>query len=75
MLENLRQDFDSSELIQDVEPEPVKKWEAPKIPPVPSRVLGMTASQRFIISLLLFVMTFLLGALCLMLTGRVLPPF
>jgi len=75
MLENLRQDFDSSELIQEAEPAPVRKWEAPKVPTVPDRILGMTAPQRFIISLLLFVMTFLLGALCLMLSGRILPPF
>jgi len=75
MLENLRQDFNSSELLQEPEPEPPKKWEPPKVPTVPDRVLGMTAPQRFIISLLMFVMTFLVGALCLMLTGRILPPF
>jgi hypothetical protein len=37
--------------------------------------LGMTAGQRFILALLLFLMTCVLGAGCLVLTGRVYLPF
>jgi hypothetical protein len=37
--------------------------------------LGMTAGQRFVLALLLFLMTCVLGAGCLVLTGRVYLPF
>ena len=36
--------------------------------------LGMTAPQRFVIVLLLFMMTCVLGSGCLILTGKVLLP-
>lgn len=39
------------------------------------RFLGMTAPQRFIISLMLLVMTCLLGTFCLLVTQRIVPPF
>ncbi len=37
--------------------------------------LGMTAGQRFIIALLLFMMSCVMGAGCLLLTGKVQLPF
>jgi hypothetical protein len=37
--------------------------------------LGMSAVQRFILALLLFMMTCVLGTGCLVLTGRVYLPF
>ena len=37
--------------------------------------LGLTPSQRFIIVLILFLMTCVLGAFCLVLTGRMYLPF
>ena len=37
--------------------------------------LGMSAVQRFVLALLLFLMTCVLGAGCLVLTGRVYLPF
>ncbi len=37
--------------------------------------LGMSASQRFVLVLLLFMMTCVLGAGCLVLTGKVYLPF
>lgn len=36
--------------------------------------LGITPAQRFILSLLLLMMAVLLGAFCLIATGRVIPP-
>jgi hypothetical protein len=36
-----------------------------------SRLLGMTAVQRFILAIMLFMMTCILGVLCLVMTGRV----
>jgi hypothetical protein len=40
----------------------------------PQLFLGMTAIQRFAISILLFLMTCVLGALFLFVTERVVPP-
>lgn len=37
--------------------------------------LGMSAGQRFVIVLMLFLMTIVLSAGCLILTGRVVLPF
>jgi hypothetical protein len=36
-----------------------------------SRFLGMTSIQRFVISLMLFFTVCILGALCLLVTGRI----
>ncbi len=36
--------------------------------------LGMTAPQRFVIVLMLFLMTCVLGSFCLILTERIVPP-
>lgn len=36
--------------------------------------LGMTAVQRFIIALMLFMLTCLLGTFCLLVTQRIAPP-
>ena len=38
-------------------------------------ILGMTAPQRFVLALILFMMTCVLGAFCLILTERVVLPF
>lgn len=40
----------------------------------PARFLGMTPVQTFVISLLLLILTCLLSATCLLVTGRVVPP-
>jgi hypothetical protein len=37
--------------------------------------LGMNALQRFILSVMIFVMVVILGAFCLILTGKVVLPF
>jgi hypothetical protein len=37
-------------------------------------LLGMTAPQRLVVALLLFFMIFVLGAFCLVITERVVPP-
>ena len=39
-----------------------------------SRFLGMTSLQRFVVALMLFFMTCVLGAFCLIVTERVVPP-
>jgi hypothetical protein len=66
MLEDLRQQ--ASESFQELPPEP------PLPPPPPSRFLGMTPPQTFLVGLMLLVLTCLLSASCLLVTGRVVPP-
>ncbi len=41
---------------------------------VGKRLLGLTPVQRFVIMLLIFIMTCVLGSLCLLLTGKVVLP-
>ena len=38
------------------------------------RFLGLTPLQRFFIALLLLVITILVGLLCLLVTGKIMPP-
>lgn len=42
-------------------------------PPRSNRFLGMTPPQRFIIALMLLMMTIILGTLCLLVTERMVP--
>jgi len=37
--------------------------------------LGMTAAQRFVIVLMLFIMACILGTFCLIITEKIVPPF
>jgi hypothetical protein len=67
MLDDLRQQ--ANEFIETEEP--------PSVPPStspPPRILGMTPLQTFVVALLLLLITCLLSAACLMVTGRVVPP-
>ena len=46
------------------------------VPPIAERrILGMTAAQRLVIAVMLFMMICILGALILLVTGTVVPPF
>ena len=47
----------------------------PARPTRPFRILGMTPLQTFIIALMLLLITCLLSTFCLLVTGRVVPPF
>lgn len=67
MLDDLRQQANAS--FEDDE----ESYRPPTRPP--ARFLGMTPFQTFIISLLLLMMTCLLSTACLLVTGRVVPPF
>ena len=40
-----------------------------------TRLLGMTAPQRFVIALMLLIMVCLLGSFCLLIFQKVVPPF
>ncbi len=72
MFDDLRQQSDETSFEQ---PEQAKA--APvRLPSRPERrILGMTAAQRFVIALMLFIMVCLLGSFCLLLFQKVVPPF
>ena len=68
MLDDLRQQ--TSELFDQEElPAP------PPAPRPPTRIFGMTPFQAFILALMLLIITVLLSAFCLLVSGRVVPPF
>jgi hypothetical protein len=75
MFDDLRKSAQDS-YEKDQEPEPIQEMEAEE--EKPRKVftfLGLTAPQRFIISLFILLMTCLLGGFCLVLTDKVVIPF
>lgn len=64
MLDDLRSSIDVS--FSEEEPKP----STPRRRRRRREFLGLTAAQRFVLSLLLFLMTVVLGMLCLVVTGR-----
>jgi hypothetical protein len=72
MLDNLRESASQSPFFQENQtpppnkPDPVRRQRQPSGP-----FLGLTAVQRFILALMLFIMTCLLGTLCLMVTEKI----
>jgi hypothetical protein len=68
MLDDLRNSAtfqDDEPMFEEVEP-PAERG--------PALLLGMTAPQRLVVTLLLFFMVFVLGAFCLVITQKVVPP-
>jgi hypothetical protein len=66
MLEEFREQANNSAFFEEEEPsEEVKK------PPVKRKFLGMTAPQRFLIAVMLLLMTCMMGAFFLVLSGKV----
>jgi hypothetical protein len=66
MLDEFREQANAGTFFEEEEPE-----EETKLPPVKRKFLGMTAAQRFLIAMMLLVMTCIMGALFLVVTGRV----
>ncbi len=69
MLDGLREDASTSQFDEPQE-FPLESPPASRRRRRPGRFLGMTAMQRFIISVFIMIITCMLGALCLLLTGR-----
>lgn len=66
MLEEFREQANTSSTFEEEEPlEEVKKL------PEKRNFLGMSPAQRFVIALMLFLMTCIMGSLFLVVTGRV----
>jgi hypothetical protein len=68
----LRNSSDFVEEEPPVEPEPIRKLPARQ---QKETFLGMTAPQRFVLSLLLFLMVCVIGIFALLLTGSISLPF
>lgn len=72
MLEDFREQAESTSFLDDeeapafIEESPVERER---------KFLGMTPAQRFVIALMLLLMTFILSAFCLLVTEKVIPPF
>ncbi len=76
MFDDLRRSAQESyEKDQQPEPTPEVEVEEEKPRKESATFLGLTAPQRFIISLFILMMTCLLGGFCLVLTDKVVIPF
>ena len=74
MFDNLRELSDDSALFPESEELEDEEVEEEELPPTPEvRLLGMTAVQRFILSVLLLGTVLVVGALCLMVTRKIVP--
>lgn len=69
MLDEFRRQADDSKIEDLRTPDDLFEEESDE------RFLGMTPFQRFMIALMLFVITFLVGMLWLLVNGKVVPPF
>ena len=69
MLEDLRNTAQESYL----EEEARLAFEASQ-PKIEKKIMGMTAVQRFIISIFLFIAVLVLGSFCLLVSGKVILP-
>lgn len=68
MLDNLRDEAGQSPFFQEEEsPQPEEQSK--------SLFLGLTPVQRFVLALMLFLMTCVLGAFCLLITEKIVPTF
>ena len=73
MLDDLRNS--AAQSYQEVEQEPVESMEMDAENRQSAPFLGMTAPQRFVIALLLFLMTCVFGTFCLLATQKMVLPF
>jgi len=76
MLDHLREQASTTPFVPDEETPPEekpKKFDEPR--PARSNFLGMNAQQRFILTLLLFMVVCLLGIMFLLIAGKVVLPF
>jgi hypothetical protein len=74
MLDDLRNNNQESQNQVDPFPQAEEIYTSKVKPKSEARFLGMTAAQRFVIVMLLFVLTCALGSFGLILTGKVVLP-
>ncbi|NPV84472.1 MAG: hypothetical protein HPY45_00500 [Anaerolineae bacterium] len=76
MFEDLRESAASAPFLEEETPPPAKKRkERPKRSSSSHEFLGMSPVQRFVIALMLLMMVCALGAFCLIISGKMVPPF
>ena len=75
MIDNLRESIGSGPFFNDDEPQEAPQPVKHQQEEAPQRILGMTAPQRFILALMLFLMACALGSLLLVVTEKVVLPF
>ncbi len=74
MFDDFRQNLDDKSF--EEEPEELSAEDLDLAFNEPQRhFLGMTAPQRLVIAVMFLLMTCMLGAFCLLVTGRIFPPF
>lgn len=71
MLDNLRDDSSRPFFEDEAQFQPADVSAIPEPPRRRGRFLGMTAAQRFLISVMLMIMVCLVGALCSLAFGRI----
>jgi hypothetical protein len=72
MIDNLRDSVSSGPMFQDEGPTPPEDSGKPKRN---FNLLGLTPVQRFVLALMLFLLTCVLGSLCQIVTQKVILPF
>lgn len=73
MLDDLREQAETGTFFDELEEE--IETDASPSPLSQEVFLGMTSLQRFIIAIMLLLVSCLFSALCLLATGKIVPPF
>ena len=71
MFDNLREEVSSSPYEEEAKYQPAAGTVQKTSKPRSKRLLGMTAQQRFVIALMLMFAVCSLGAMCLLITGKI----
>ncbi|MBM3126232.1 MAG: hypothetical protein FJZ87_14370 [Chloroflexi bacterium] len=71
MFDNLREDLDPNRDQGEAKLQPATNTVSGSIAPRPSRFLGMTSGQRFVIAVMLMVAVIVLGSMCLLVAGKI----
>ena len=69
MLDDFREQASASDFLDEEEAPRLDETEHPR------KFLGMTPAQRFVIALMLLMITCILSTFCLLVTEKVIPPF
>jgi len=69
MLDDFREQASASEFNDEEEAPSLDETERPR------KFLGMTPAQRFVIALMLLMITCILSTFCLLVTEKIIPPF
>lgn len=71
MFDNLREDMDAKRDQEGAIFQPASNTLSGSIAPRPSRFLGMTPLQRFVIAVMLMAAVIVLGLMCLLVSGKI----